>query len=111
MKSVLNVKVDAETKKKAQRVAKQLGFNLSSLVNAYLKELIRDKVVSFSVEPGYRMTSQLEAELAEVEEDIKAGRNLGPILSTDEEIDAYFANRDAERRHARSAPSKVSKGA
>lgn len=41
MISVINVKVDDVVKKKAQVVAKELGLNLSGVVNAYLRQFIR----------------------------------------------------------------------
>lgn len=41
MISIINVKVDDVVKKKAQVVAKELGLNLSGVVNAYLRQFIR----------------------------------------------------------------------
>lgn len=71
--AVINIKVDPITKKKAKTVASELGFSLSSLINAYLKQLIRVKTVAFSTiseEP----TDYLLKALKESKEDIKAGR-------------------------------------
>ncbi len=48
MNTLVNVKVDPQTKRKAQKVAEELGFSLSALINAYLKQLVRTKTVNFS---------------------------------------------------------------
>jgi len=48
MKKLLTVKVDADIKDEAQRVAKDLGIPLGSILNGYLRELVRVKSVSFS---------------------------------------------------------------
>ena len=47
--AVLNIKIDPKVKDAAQKVADELGFSLSSIVNASLKSLARNKTVSFSV--------------------------------------------------------------
>ena len=91
MKTFLNVKIDKDTKTKAQRVAKELGLSVSAVVNVYLKEFVRTKRLSVSAESGYHMTPKLERELAEVEEDIKHGRNIDGPFSTEDELDRYFA--------------------
>ena len=48
MKTLLNVKTDKDVKEKAQKIAKGIGLPLSSVINAYLKEFIRSKEVTFS---------------------------------------------------------------
>jgi len=47
--AVINVKTDARVKAKAQKVASELGFSLSSLVNGYLRQLVQTKTVNFSL--------------------------------------------------------------
>jgi len=80
---MINIKADKDIKKKAQKVAKELGFPLSTVINAYLKQFVRDKEVHFSA--GYRMTLKLEKLLDEVEEDIKNNKNIaGPFTSAKE---------------------------
>ena len=39
MKTMINIKADKEVKESAQRVAAELGLPLSTVINAYLKEL------------------------------------------------------------------------
>lgn len=48
MTTIVNVKVDQEVKLQAQRVAEDLGFTLSGVINAYLRQLVRTKTVFVS---------------------------------------------------------------
>lgn len=75
--SVVNVKIDAKTKKQAQKVAEELGFSLSALIKGYLKQLIHTRRVSFdlSEEPSEYL---LEA-IKEAEEDLKNNK-ASPIF-------------------------------
>ena len=70
--AVINIKVQPELKLEAQTLAEELGFNLSSLINALLKQVVRTRtlVVSAGEEPN---TYLLES-LKESRQDIKAGR-------------------------------------
>ena len=53
-KTVLNVKTDKEVKDQAQQVAKELGVPLSTVVNAFLKQFIKDRAVLFSLNPNHK---------------------------------------------------------
>jgi len=48
--STVNFKTDAVTKNKAQNIAGKLGIPLSSLLNAYLHELVATGKVHFTVD-------------------------------------------------------------
>ncbi len=69
--SVVNVKVDKQVKKDAQEVAEDLGFTLSSLVNGFLRQLVRSKTVNFSI--SYEPTPYLEDMLLESSKQVKKG--------------------------------------
>lgn len=71
--AVISVKSDPRTKVEAQQIAAQLGFSLSSLVNAFLKQLTRTRTVSFSISNEEPTEYMLQA-LKESEADRKAGR-------------------------------------
>lgn len=47
--AVINIKIDKKTKLQAQNIASDLGFSLSSLINGYLKQLIKSKTIHFSL--------------------------------------------------------------
>lgn len=70
--SIVNIKVNSKVKKQAQAVAEELGFSLSSILNAYLKELIKSKTVHFSAKE--EPSEWFKRELIRSEDDIKAGR-------------------------------------
>ncbi|HLA04135.1 MAG TPA: type II toxin-antitoxin system RelB/DinJ family antitoxin [Patescibacteria group bacterium] len=71
--AIVNVKVDPQVKKQAQKLAGDLGLSLSGLINAYLKQIIRTKTVSFSAS-AEEPSEYLIKSLKESKEDIKAGR-------------------------------------
>ncbi len=73
-KVVINFKVDQEVKDEAQKLAQELGVPLSVIVNSQLKQLLRTRRIELDATPT--MTPALEAILAEVEKDRKAGRNI-----------------------------------
>ena len=72
--SVVNVKIDQKTKKQAQKVAEDLGFSLSALIKAYLKQLVRTKSVSFDIseEPSEYLIKSLE----EAKKDREKGKTI-----------------------------------
>lgn len=73
--AVITIKTPVEIKTKAQATARDLGFSLSSLVNAYLRHLIKTKTVHFSLEEPTRYMldalreSRLDLERGEVSPD------------------------------------------
>lgn len=73
--AVINVKVDPKLKKQAQAVAGDLGFTLSSLINAYLRQVVRDREVGFS-DVRLELTPYAKKMLKQAEKDVKAGRVL-----------------------------------
>lgn len=83
MQTVIHIKADKEVKENAAKVAKDLGLNLSDVINASLRNFIRTREIVFSHTP--QMTPELEKLLDKVEEDIKKGRNLSPRFRSVEE--------------------------
>lgn len=69
----VNIRTQPEVKAKAQKIARNLGFSLSSLMDAWLRQFARTKRVSFSAEEE-RPSKYLIESLKKSEEDIKAGR-------------------------------------
>lgn len=70
--AVINIKVNPSVKKGAQLVAEELGLSLSSVINGFLKQLVRTRYVSFSLQE--EPTSYLIDILQESKRDIKAKR-------------------------------------
>lgn len=44
-----SVKLDEETKKEAQKLFKDLGLNLSTAINIFLKQAVREKGIPFYI--------------------------------------------------------------
>lgn len=87
-KTVINLRADREVKDRAQKLAKELGLPLSSVINAYLKEFIRNREVKFSIEPKLR--PEVEKLLKKANEDYKKGKNTVGPFDTAEKVIAYL---------------------
>ena len=89
-KIAISVKVDKDIKESAQKVAKDMGLNLSSLINTYLHKVVKTRKVEL-YEPE-QMTPHLEKQLEEVEKNIKEG-NLSPAYDN---VEDFIAALNAE---------------
>lgn len=88
MKTVINLKTDRDVKNNARKLAHDLGFSLSTVINALLKQFIRNQEVYFSTVPY--MSKELEQLLGPVETDIKNGKNLSRYISARDELKKYL---------------------
>jgi len=83
----LNIRVDAELKRQAERVFSELGLSLSSAMNIFLKNSVRYGGIPFEM----RLEEPNEITIKAIE-DVEAGRNLrGPFNS----VEALMENLDA----------------
>jgi len=79
--SALSIKIDPKVKCEAQKVADQLGFTLSAIINASLKNLARSKTVSYSLlEPA----PLLKKAISSARLDRVCGKSIGPFRSSKE---------------------------
>ncbi|MBI4548149.1 MAG: type II toxin-antitoxin system RelB/DinJ family antitoxin [Ignavibacteriae bacterium] len=86
MKTVMSVKIDTDVKASAQEVAKSAGLTLSSLVNAYLRQVAATRRIElYAPEP---MTPKLEKLIQKVEKEIAAGATVGPFETADDFLKA-----------------------
>ena len=90
MKTIINIKTDKEIKKDAQKIAGDLGFSLSAIINAYLRQFIRNKEVHFGATS--RMSFELEKLLGRVEVDICKNRNLSKTISSQKELKSFLSS-------------------
>ena len=58
--TIINVKTDKKLKVEAKKVAAELGVPLSTVINAFLKQFVRDKEITLSANQ-YRPTPYLES--------------------------------------------------
>lgn len=84
--AILNIKTDPETKKQLKEFAAKLGLPVSALMNAQIKQMLRDGSVEFSAEiPNAKTQKQIEKAVA----DYKNGKNITTI-SNHKELKDYL---------------------
>ncbi len=97
MTTVLNVKIDDELKREAQKAAKAMGLPISTVVAASLRDFVRTRTITISDPP--RLKPEVEAELLRIAEDARNGINVSPEFSSVEESFVWLdAEVEKERR-------------
>ena len=89
MKTTVNVKVEAKTKKDASKLAHELGLTLSAVINANLKDFIRNKGLNISTEPQ-KLKQSVYEELKKIDQDIRDGKNLSPAFNKADDLIKYL---------------------
>lgn len=82
--AVINIKTEPETKKQAQKVARDIGMSLSTLINSYLKQVIKTKTVTFSARDEEIPNARTLKILKKAEENYRKG-NTSPLFRTGED--------------------------
>ena len=82
MKTVISVKVDKDVKASAQEVANSAGLTLSTLVNAYLRQVAATRRIELYAPE--QMTPKLEKLIAEVEAELKSGKASKEFTNVEE---------------------------
>lgn len=104
--AVVNFKADPKIKKSAQAVVEHLGFSLSSVLNAYLRNLVRTRAVAFSDDVRLEPTPYLKRMIKQSEKDIREGNVLSFAPSEAlSHLDTMIA--DDENRRRSKARAKV----
>ena len=88
MNTVLNFKTDKRLKEEAKKVAQELGLPLGTIMNHYLKELVREKKVLFTSHPT--PSKQVMEDLRAMSKDAKAKKNLSPAFTNSKEAAAWL---------------------
>lgn len=88
-KTTINIKADTDVKKKAQKVAAELGIPLSTVINAYLHQFIRNKSVHFYVPEG-ELKPAAKRRLDRLAKEARAGKNLSPTFTNVEDAIAWL---------------------
>ena len=90
MKTVINIKADRQIKMKAKKLAEDLGLSLSAIINAYLRQFVRNKSVYFSAAPS--MSKELEDVLGKIDKDVKQKKNLSLAISDAKSLKRYLSS-------------------
>ena len=83
-KTILNIKTDPQTKLQLQEFAAELGVPVSVIMNAQIKQMLRDRkiVLSTELEP----TPYLVKIMEQVERDIITGKNITKTYTKEEAL-------------------------
>jgi DNA-damage-inducible protein J len=77
--STINIRVNAKDKEQATNILKDLGLNMSTAINIFIKQIIKRDGLPFEIsnpEPTEELLEALE-EGKKIEEEIKAGKRTG----------------------------------
>ena len=77
MKTVLTVKTDKSLKLQAQKTAEEFGIPLGTIMNAFLRQFVRNKEISLDI--SYQPTKYLMDILKEAEDDLEKGIVSTPL--------------------------------
>ena len=84
------IKTDPTVKEEAQTIAEKLGFSLSSILNAYLRQFVKTKTVNFSARELDEVPNEyFKKVLQKAQEDRKQGK-ASPVFNTAEEMIAWL---------------------
>lgn len=83
--AIINIKTDPKLKKQLKEVTKKLGLPLGTIINAYLRELVREQRVVFSTPPA--LNQRTKRLLQSIDKDIRAGKNADGPFSPQEAIE------------------------
>lgn len=86
MYTTMLIKVNKELKQKAQKVAKELGLSMSTIINSSMRELVEKKSVTFSLVPNTKTAKILDQRL----KDVKDQKNLSPVFSDSKKAIAWL---------------------
>ncbi len=70
--TILNIKTDKKLKAEAKKVSEELGVPLSTVINTFLKQFVRDKEITLSANQ-YRPTPYLIGLIEEAKKEYEAG--------------------------------------
>ena len=79
--SATTINIDEETKKKAQELFKDLGMNLTTAINIFLKQAIREQGLPFDVGQ-----TRYKDEVYQAMKDAEQGKNLSKGYNDVEEM-------------------------
>ncbi len=91
MKTLLTIKTDAEVKREVKEIAQEIGVPLGTIINAYLKQLLRERRVNFSL--PLRPNKKTAGQLKKAHDDYAKGKNISPMFERAEDAIAYLHRR------------------
>lgn len=81
--ATINVRIDNEIKKEAEKVLKELGFGMTTAINLFLRAVIWHNGIPFSLEIPNKKTMKV---FKEIDEEIESGHIKGKRYKSVEEL-------------------------
>lgn len=86
MSTTISVRTDEETKRQAEELFNELGLNMSTAINMFMKQALRERRIPFTVGRPYPN----EATIAAIEEGHRLAQDPGtPRITSIEEFKAF----------------------
>ena len=79
--ATINIRTTAETKKAAEELFEDFGLSMTSAINVFLKQVIRERRIPFEITEIVP-----NAETIQAMEDVKANRNMSPAFDNMEDL-------------------------
>lgn len=98
--AIINIKVDANDKKKAQELAHELGVSLSGVMKMYLKDFLRNRRIKVGMESEEPSEYLINA-LKQSEKDRKGGY-VSPAFKNAKDAIAWLNDSDATYENGKS---------
>lgn len=93
--SIINFKTEKSVKEKAQKIAEQMGLNLTDVMNVYLRDFINKKELNIRIEEPTKETAR---EIMSAVKEIKKGKtsptfnNVGAAIKWLDKEGKKYAN-------------------
>lgn len=81
MTTNINIKTDSALKKQAEELFADLGMNMSTALNVFLRQAVRENRIPFEITRDVP-----NAETTKALEDVKANRNMSPPFDNMEDL-------------------------
>jgi DNA-damage-inducible protein J len=81
MTTNINIKTDSVLKKNAEVLFEELGMNMSTALNIFLRQAVRENRIPFEITGNVPNTETIKAM-----EDVKANRNMSPAFDNMEDL-------------------------
>ncbi len=78
--STINIRTTTKTKKAAEKLFEDFGLSMTSAINIFLKQVIREKCIPFEI--GYTENSEPNELTAQVLKETEEGKNLSPTFNS-----------------------------
>ena len=85
------MKVDKEVKDEAQSLSEELGFTLSAVTNALLKQFIRERRLEVGMQ--HHLKPEIENEVERIIARMQGGDGISPTFETHADLEAYYRDR------------------